>query len=134
MNEEVQKKAMEMLETLAGKLGTTIEHLWGVLLKQAAVEGVDSVLISAMSAVVIVFFVVALYYVWREIPSLVESDASKRDSDDYGYIYLLRGASGAAWFLLTAIPLDITLSRVKIALTCFINPEYWAIREIARLF
>ena len=134
MNEEVQKKAMEMLEALAAKLGTTLEHLWGVLLKQATVEGAYSVLISAISAAVIVLFAVALYFAWREIPSLVESDVSRRDADDYGYIYLLRAASVAAWIIFISIPLDIALGRAKTALTCFINPEYWAIREVARLF
>lgn len=32
-------KVLEALQTLAEKLGVTAEHLWGVLLKQAPIDG-----------------------------------------------------------------------------------------------
>lgn len=34
----------QLLEQLAVKLGTTVEHLWGVLIRQAPVSGLISIL------------------------------------------------------------------------------------------
>jgi len=116
VNEEVQKKAMEMLEALAEKLGTTLEHLWEVLLLQAKVEAVEAGLVFLTGASV------GLYGLW-----LVNKARDVKDNDDQAIRWFLGGALA----LIGLIPAFGNLLKLP---TLLINPEYWALREVLRLF
>lgn len=129
MNEEVQKKAIDMLEALAEKLGTTLEHLWGVLLRQALVEGIYSAVLVVVGALTLGVLIYAYILVVR-----AGRNESKRENDPF-FQHLAQIAGGLAFCLFGTLVCDLLiLKNVHTALICFINPEYWAIREVARLF
>lgn len=117
MNEEVQKKAMEMLEALATKLGTTVDHLWKMMVAQAGVEAINTFVALGMS---IVLVWVTHHYVWRWM-------WKKPDSDGRTWVTMLLTT------LATITTIKGFLGLFSLA-TKLLNPEYWAFRAILRLF
>lgn len=108
MNEQTQ----QLLEKLSNKLGTTVEHLWGVLVRQAPIS-------SAMDLVVLTAMAIGLAALWRFVKK-IHQDAN----DDYLMplgILLMVGILGFAAFVCG------NLSEI---ISGFFNPEYWALRQI----
>jgi hypothetical protein len=62
MNEELQKK----LASLASKLGTTTEHLWGVLIRQAYIDGFNSLLSLLFCLLLAVATIASFLYLQRK--------------------------------------------------------------------
>lgn len=106
MNEQTQ----QLIEKLAEKLGTTAEHLWGALIKQAPISStVDLISIAICAA--------ALVAAFNIIKSKVE---------DEDFAVIVWSAWGSIAFLIAMASLCI-LNRIVAG---FFNPEYWAIKEI----
>lgn len=113
MNEELRKRAMEMLEQLAAALGTTVVRLWEVLVAQAQVEGV----LAVVGALLSLGLVGAALYVVKW---------GLKNPDDDG------------WVLIPTTPMLIAgcicfWLNLKVAVTAWLNPEYWALQEILKL-
>lgn len=102
----------KLIDTLAGKLGTTAENVFSALVKQAPISA--SVNIVSMS---IFLLIVALSW------ALVK----KCDPDSKGPVLVLAALISIIW-----IAMAIALAP-EIA-SGFVNPEYCAIREIAWYF
>ncbi len=117
MNEEVQKKAMEMLEELAAKLGTTGDHLWEILVAQGRIEAVNTLVVLVL-AIGLTF--VTHRYVWAWMWRKPESE-------------------GRCWVtgLLSVVSTLFTLKAafgIGSLATKLFNPEYWALQRILKLF
>lgn len=117
-----------LLVALAEKLGTTVEHLWGVLITQARMEalGVTST---------ILFFTAVL--AWASV-LLYKLSTDKKDKDGnlLSSAPLSNEASGlllalvvVGWFLLV-IAVGFSLPYL---ITCISNPEYWALDQVLGL-
>lgn len=52
----MEEKIVNLLEKLAVKLGTTIEHLWGILIQQAHVQIFKNVFMIITLIIVNIFF------------------------------------------------------------------------------
>ena len=124
----MDEKTLQALTTLANKLGTTAEYLWGVLLKQAPITGlVDLGLMIVLG--------VAIYWWFRFVQRKTTPPlATKEDpypsaawTDDVGI--------GLAWtsvgFWVLVYILVITTNATTIIAALF-NPEYWALMQILR--
>ena len=111
-----------LLEGLAEEMGVAVEVLWGALLRQAPIAGAMGLLGVLLFAAVTV---IGLFLVCRALRSC------EGDLDDLSrFGLLLAGAVLAVCFgaiLLAEIP------RVGIYLAGFLNPEYWALREVLTL-
>lgn len=103
----------QLIEQLAAKLGTTADHLWGVLLRQAPIEAVVD--LFYVGFVVVLFFVARSFHRW--------ACADERRYDDW-----VIGSSIAwgAWCIFALIVM-IVISELP---TLFLNPEYWALKEV----
>jgi len=112
MNAELQGA----LAALAVKLGTTVEHLWGVLIRQAPISAATDLLAVAASAAL-------LYFGWRAIDRVqVRGDFDVREfALMMGYIGLMLAAVGVS---------VVFVSSLSHIVAGFVNPEYWALREI----
>ena len=122
------KDLMPLLEQLASKLGTTVEMLWGVLLKQAMISGVVDLLIIIGLVVVAVFwtrFVIKkTTSPGRDPERGWELDADWRDEAKcFGWL--------SVFLTFGFIALIITFTAETIV-SAFINPEYWALNKILR--
>jgi hypothetical protein len=113
MNEELGKKLAE----LAARLGTTVEHLWGVLIRQAYIDGVSS-LVTMLCALTVGFVAVLLFL-------HVRKDREK---------YLGKYAPAFAEYFILAVVLFLVAgvagSNLYWVISDFFNPEFYALRQL----
>lgn len=114
MNENTEK----LIRELAEKLGTTAEHLWGVLIRQAPITAITDLLESGILAAVCI---VGGKYLLRWHKKLQESG----DTDHPGFLMLYLG-----YLCLLVITIICVLCNVSEIANAFLNPEYWALKQI----
>lgn len=114
MNEQTAK----LIQDLAAKLGTTAEHLWGVLVRQAPL----SAAIDLIQLVVI--WVIAFGLLKRAAVAWKKSETEDNEVEVGAYSLFagLAVVAGIAVFL--ACPHGIVSG--------FFNPEYWALKQILK--
>lgn len=104
MNEQTEK----LIRELAEKLGTTVEHLWDVLTRQALISGVTDVVLW-------VGFATGLVISYRLLKR-----HSQEWSDELGV-----GLAWAVWVVfLSAFVINVSINAETI-MAAFFNPEYW---------
>ena len=117
-------KTTELITRLAEKLGTTAEHLWGVLLHQAPISGTINLVIS-------IFMVLSTVCLVRFVKG--KTTKAKTEVKVYPCAEWEDEGAALAWFL-TAVYLLITFGTVTLSITgivsAFFNPEYWALSHI----
>lgn len=124
MNDQTAK----LLEDLGNKLGTTAEHLWSVLVRQAPIS-------STIDVIVMIGFVVAWVAMYKTHKRLMmpltkeesEVDYSKNLYDRYDMSAIFPMTIGFAVLLILSIGMMI---GSPITIAGFFNPEYWALHEI----
>lgn len=134
----LQDKVFGVLESLASQLGTTIEFLWGVLLKQAVVSGVMNVVWALVFFVI--FITTLIYFIKAFVPyniyqgegadrRLHREFSSKWKYWEYKYD---GGVIGVAALLIITIivSFSIFMGTLDLAVTAFVNPEYWALQKV----
>ena len=106
-------KLSEILAALAKSLQTTAEHVYGLLVRQAIVEGVTY---AAMWLVGLSALVVGTRYINR----LDDSDDAKG---------MLGAVMLVGWFIFSLS----TILGLPHIVTAIVNPEWYAIEKILRL-
>lgn len=110
----MDEKTAQLIERLAAKLGTTAEHLWGVLVRQAPISGAtDLGVLIASFAIAALLGVIAL---------------RTKDEDEGGMSF----AVGMAALIAGASALAMFMSGASIIAAAFFNPEYWALKQILK--
>jgi hypothetical protein len=112
------------LDLLAQKLGTTAEHLWGILVKQAGVSVISDAVVCCM---LIVFLAVFWFIAERWLNHLEGNESNNDEIDRFFSVFVIANIASlfAFGFLLYAI---------ATATTRLLNPEYWALQEILKVF
>ena len=117
-------KTIELLNKLADKFGTTVEHLWGVLIKQAAITAVAEIV---MALVMIAAWVWMFRFVRGKTAEQPET------SDRYAHPEWEQEGALIAWIVVCIAAL-ITCLQIYGALTtgatALLNPEYWALKQV----
>lgn len=109
----MKESTEQLIRELAEKLGTTVEHLWGVLVKQAQISAItDSIflLVSGAALALSLFFLV------------------KTESDDENIIFPWAMATvfgGIFWTLKICFGINEIISG-------FYNPEFWALQQLIK--
>jgi len=112
-------KIIVFLESLATKLGTTVEALWPNAVRHVAIEGLSSVVASAVILVVIL----VILFAYRKQPWVVNY-APEGHSDDHG---------PSAKTILTAVAgilILITVSASCANIAKILEPEGHLVRQI----
>lgn len=108
---------IRLLEQLATKLGTTVEHLWGILVRQAPV-GATCELASCIALTVVV---------WWLIRRVTRMDFKSMDDDMRGFFLFI------LWLGIVCV-VGWCLSNwdrsLPLIIAGFFNPEYWALKQI----
>ncbi len=109
-------KVLEALQTLAAKLGTTVDHLWGVLLKQAPIDGT-------------IDLIVCIALVWFNV-SFLRAVVRKTLSDDPEWEEekaIIAWMMVAVFFVISGL---IVWHNTAMIIASFFNPEYWALNQL----
>lgn len=112
MNDDLQKQ----LAQLASKLGTTVDHLWSVMVKQAPID-------SCVFFFTLAIMVAVTYTFWKRFSS------AKVDPETIGgechkvLMLILFGVMLLATFILLVCGLSEAIAG-------FLNPEYWALQDL----
>ncbi len=109
-----------MINDLAAKLGTTAEHLWAVLIRQAPISASTDILLLIASGVALWF---ALRIISRGMKGLEES----YNNEGTNMAILLFGGVACIVSCILAVNLLLSLGMI---LAGFFNPEYWALKQI----
>lgn len=116
----------QLLETLAQNLGTTVEYLWSVLLKQAPIS-------ATIDLILLILVLVAGYLLYRLHVRLSATtpnkdkyygDESVYDSSDIAAPLMCIAAT--IWFLIFIV----AVCYIPNIINGYFNPEYWALKEI----
>lgn len=104
---------MQRMDLLAAKLGVTVEHLWGVLIRQAYVEAVRDVFVLGV-------FVVAEVLIYRYLRGRIMRDFFDTPLDLLAVI--------AAFVV--GIGLLIMAIEAPSSIAALANPEYFALQYV----
>jgi low temperature requirement protein LtrA len=108
---------IKLIEDMAMKLGTTVEHLWGVLVSQAVVSSVTRLGI---------FFILGFvcYLLFKHL--FVRHTLKDYDDDEKMTLIAIRIGFGVAVIGVFVAAILI----IPTIVTGFVNPEYWALERI----
>ena len=115
MNEATAK----LIEELAAKLGTTAEHLWGVLVRQAPIS-------ATVSASLTLAWVIVLVCCWRfAVRSMkrANEDSILHEDEVMAVVFI------ALILMSIATAVVITIGSAG-CVSAFANPEYWALKQV----
>lgn len=123
MNEQMER----LIRELADRLGTTGEHLWGVLVKQAMIVGWVNLIGMALMVSVTVWGLRLVHRKTapRRTPYQVVEDFPEWDD----------GKDVIAWTVWTGwlcITVIMVLTSLSDSIGALINPEYWALNRLLR--
>lgn len=110
----MNKETVILLNELALKLGTTTEYLWGVLIKQAPISSISLTVFIALLCVTSFFG-----FRWLQKPEIIRHEA-------YPVFLLVFAGCVFASFLIICFSFESIIAG-------FLNPEYWALKEILGL-
>ena len=118
----MENQLVIMLGAIADKLGTTVEMLWGILLNQAKVSAV-------LSLIYIGFVLImggSIYVLHKKFSKQINGYS------DYN-MYEEKDGLGVLMTVLTALWICLAVGgifEIENAITALLNPEYWALQEI----
>ena len=131
----MEDRAYQALLTLAERLGTTIEHLWAVLLKQAVVTGMTNVVMLAAITTVACYLtrIVRIKTTPREVlvsnpydPEAVPRRTMRAawDPTEEGLLGWI--GTGIMWLVVATLWFHL----LPDTLAGLFNPEYWALKQV----
>ncbi|MFC8958280.1 hypothetical protein ACFTXL_01155 [Bacillus subtilis] len=111
-------KAMEYIDKLAAKLGVAAEHVYGVLVKQAYINGIDNIVVGTLVIIaVIILSLGVVKFVKKRLRN------SGMDGADLFVLIIF-------CLLFNVLPLFGGIVSVASGISAMINPDYYAIKDI----
>lgn len=110
----MNEQTIKLIQQIADKLGTTAEHLWSVLIRQAPIYSITGLMED-------VAFFLLCFFMWKWI-SKIQFD--NWDSD-FG-----KGAVYAVALVISAFFFFAIGSNLSLEMAGFFNPEYWALKQV----
>lgn len=121
MNETMLQEILNRLDALSAKLGVAAHALFALYVRQAYIDGIESVLIIAAMAVAIYFLVKITLRLWDQIDELGKLGKDRMGSGScafFAVVCIIICAWVGIYFLCTAID-------------CFSNPQLVAFKSLA---
>lgn len=121
----MEQKYQQLIEVLASKFGTTTEHLWGVLIRQAPINGAISLVIGILLTIVTVWLILLI----KRKMILVDTCHGTQKAawgDDEVYLAV------CVAFILGVITIFYLSSSLPLIVAAFFNPEYWALNQLIK--
>lgn len=123
----MDEKTAALIENLAEKFGTTVAHLWGVLVTQAPISGFVDLVVCAT-----LVFVAArvVQFVKRKTTAPKKSEKNNQPRAEWVDEPAMLAWACAIWLLLIVGIVVIHYAQDIVA--AFFNPEYWALTRILK--
>jgi len=118
MNEELNKQ----LAALAAKLGTSAEHLWSVLIRQAYIDGISSLvttLCCGLAAALVLWFFFYIRPKWKALRDPKDLFFISFEPVEYMVLTIVLGALVA-----------VACNNFYWVISDFFNPEFYAWRQL----
>jgi hypothetical protein len=112
-------KVISALTALAQKLGTTAEKLWPVLVQQQRLEAIVT---ACVLAIIFIIGSLILFKIRKE----PWGDGKGDPTCPYGIWAIICIVVMSAAFI-------VTICCSQWMVTCILNPEYWALKDIAHM-
>jgi hypothetical protein len=116
----MQTDITPLLQSLAAKLGTTIEHLWGVLIRQAYISAVLDLIQYAIIGYV--FYRLVKFTRWY-LRDDIAQDMGYDLHEDLGPLLV------GAWVIVGSLAI-VAFFSLPGTITALLNPEYWALQKV----
>ena len=116
------KDYAEMLQALADKFGTTVEHLWGVMVYQAPLS-------STTTLITFAGWVAFLMWGFK----FIQSRTTKPEGDRYQCAAWEDETARFAWTIwgiMVFVTFFLAGGAIEEIATGYINPEYWALMKL----
>ena len=110
----MDEKYAQLIETLATKLGTTAEHLWGVLVRQAPISGATDLVLCIVLAVAA-----------RKLIALIKRKTADPESE-----WRFDPMPAVFFSLVVTVLSGLILATIPYIVSAFANPEYWALKQL----
>lgn len=107
----MEKQALDLLENLSAKLGTTVDQMWAILLKQAPISATIDFIQYAMIGIAVWVFAKMVKKYWGEMGDNT---------------LLVVWAIGAILVIISIVAFFSFPNSV----TAILNPDYWALKQI----
>jgi hypothetical protein len=105
----------QLVREIAAQLGTTVEHLWEVLIYQASVTAAWNI---ALVVVLVAFF-------WSRYRFI-----RKQSTRPAGWDEVECGIALLFWFVLVLFAAMFSGFLLTEAVACLANPEFWALKQV----
>ena len=123
MNEQTEK----LIRELTDKLGTTAEHLWGVLIRQAGISGTINLLVCAAWCALLVWGYRLVRRKTTKPPKTKDNEWPHSEWDGDG-----AGLAWAIWGIATVVTTLVIGCNLEYITGALLNPEYWALKQVVR--
>jgi hypothetical protein len=124
-NNDMNENTEKLVRELAEKLGTTAEHLWGVLMKQAPIT-------AATDSVIAVIMLGVLWALYRLVRSKTAAPPKSED-DRYPSAEWREEGAFLSWLILAiygATTVVVVCCTISTVVTATMNPEYWVLKQL----
>lgn len=120
----MNEQTTQLIEKLAEQLGTTSEYLWGVLISQAPISALKSLILIGLT-------IVFTFMVWKIHKGFMRNTDDEHINytyyDEYEPVaHILVGGLG----VFALIMFGLSIEAGGNAITALLNPEYWALQQI----
>ena len=118
----------EMLQALADKFGTTVEHLWSVMLTQAPISATINLLVIIGWAAISIWGFLLIQKKTTE-----PEGGAEWPEDGYQSAEWKEEGAVLAWVLWAIIALATVLiggAELENIITGYVNPEFWALMKL----
>jgi glycerol uptake facilitator-like aquaporin len=119
MNDQLQK----VLADLAAKFGTSVEHLWKVMIYQARISVLVDLLQYLILAIIGVVLIIAHKRFMKKIPG---NRCDNNSYEEYDAVTTIMAILAVGW----TIGVAVAFFSLGDTLTAALNPEYWALKQI----
>jgi len=117
----LEDKITNLLEKLANKLGTTIEHLWNILIHQAYIEAFKNIIMIA-------FFIIAEILIFKYAVRYNKGKSLEDIDNDFRSITVI-----ILFIIISVFTIIMIASLIPETIDAIFNPEYWALNHILKL-
>lgn len=131
--EKTDTALAKILNALADKFGTTVDHLYAVMIRQAYIDGIE----ACMAIIPVSLLMGGFYrYVEQQLKTVKHDPGYTTDGQPIysGYNDYFSENPGAfvVGLIIAMVFLGVLIGAGCVAVDCFANPEYYALKQLIK--